>query len=49
VLFYLQEQQNGFIEMETTTLSIDTTFAKIIRLTLAAASRSDTEIHSAFL
>jgi Cd2+/Zn2+-exporting ATPase len=27
-------QQNGFIEMETTTLSIDTTFAKIIRLTL---------------
>jgi hypothetical protein len=28
VLFYLQEQQNGFIEMETTTLSIDTTLLK---------------------
>jgi Cd2+/Zn2+-exporting ATPase len=35
VLFYMQErtQKNGFIEMETTT-STDTTFAKIIRLTL---------------
>jgi Cd2+/Zn2+-exporting ATPase len=43
-IFCRNTQQNGFIEMETTTLSIDTTFAKIIRLTFeAAASRSDTQ------
>jgi Cd2+/Zn2+-exporting ATPase len=36
--------QNGFVEVETTSLSIDTTFAKIIRLTFeAAASKSDTQ------
>jgi Cd2+/Zn2+-exporting ATPase len=36
-------QQNGFIEMETTTLSIDTTFAKIIRLTFEAAASKVTQ------
>jgi Cd2+/Zn2+-exporting ATPase len=36
--------KNGFIEMETTKLSTDTTFAKIIRLTFeAAAAKSDTQ------
>ena len=44
ILFAGTLNKNGFIEMETTTLSIDTTFAKIIRLTFeAAASRSDTQ------
>ena len=36
--------KNGFIEVETTKLSIDTTFSKIIRLTFEAnASRSETQ------
>lgn len=36
--------KNGFIEMETTKLSVDTTFAKIIRLTFeATASKSETQ------
>lgn len=36
--------KNGFIEMETTKLSTDTTFAKIIRLTFeATAAKSDTQ------
>lgn len=36
--------QQGFIEMETTKLSTDTTFSKIIRLTFeASASKSDTQ------
>jgi Cd2+/Zn2+-exporting ATPase len=44
ILFAGTLNKNGFVEMETTTLSIDTTFAKIIRLTFeAAASRSDTQ------
>ncbi|MEZ7498975.1 cation-translocating P-type ATPase [Flavobacterium sp. Arc3] len=44
ILFAGTLNKNGFIEMETTTLSIDTTFAKIIRLTFeAAASRGDTQ------
>ncbi len=35
---------NGFIEMETTKLSIDTTFSKIIRLTFeATANKSETQ------
>lgn len=35
---------NGFIEMETTKLSTDTTFSKIIRLTFeASANKSDTQ------
>jgi Cd2+/Zn2+-exporting ATPase len=34
--------KNGFIEMKLLP-SIDTTFAKIIRLTFEAASRSDTQ------
>jgi Cd2+/Zn2+-exporting ATPase len=50
ILFAGTLNKNGFIEMETTTLSIDTTFAKIIRLTFeAAASEVTPEIHSAFL
>ena len=44
ILFAGTLNKNGFVEMETTTLSVDTTFAKIIRLTFeAAASRSDTQ------
>lgn len=36
--------KNGFIEIETTKLSIDTTFSKIIRLTFeASANKSDTQ------
>lgn len=36
--------KNGFIEMETTKLSVDTTFSKIIRLTFeASANKSDTQ------
>ncbi|MBP7184683.1 MAG: cation-translocating P-type ATPase [Saprospiraceae bacterium] len=36
--------KNGFIEIETTKLSIDTTFSKIIRLTFeASAHKSDTQ------
>lgn len=36
--------KNGFIEMETTKLSVDTTFSKIIRLTFeAAANKSETQ------
>lgn len=36
--------KNSFIEMETTKLSVDTTFAKIIRLTFeATASKSETQ------
>jgi len=36
--------KNGFIEMETTKLSIDTTFSKIIRLTFeATANKSETQ------
>jgi Cd2+/Zn2+-exporting ATPase len=44
ILFAGTLNKDSFVEMETTTLSIDTTFAKIIRLTFeAAASRSDTQ------
>jgi Cd2+/Zn2+-exporting ATPase len=44
ILFAGTLNKDNFVEMETTTLSIDTTFAKIIRLTFeAAASRSDTQ------
>lgn len=44
ILFAGTLNKDGFVEMETTTLSTDTTFAKIIRLTFeAAASRSDTQ------
>ena len=36
--------KNGFIELETTKLSIDTTFSKIIRLTFeASANKSETQ------
>jgi Cd2+/Zn2+-exporting ATPase len=36
--------KNGFIEMETTKLSMDTTFSKIVRLTFeAAANKSETQ------
>lgn len=36
--------KNGFIEMETSKLSVDTTFSKIIRLTFeAAANKSETQ------
>jgi Cd2+/Zn2+-exporting ATPase len=36
--------KNGFIEMETTKLSVDTTFSKIIRLTFeATANKSETQ------
>lgn len=36
--------KNGFIEMETTKLSVDTTFSKIIRLTFeASANKSETQ------
>lgn len=36
--------KNGFIEIETTKLSVDTTFSKIIRLTFeASANKSDTQ------
>ncbi|MBK7230796.1 MAG: cation-translocating P-type ATPase [Saprospiraceae bacterium] len=36
--------KNGFIEMETTKLSVDTTFSKIVRLTFeAAANKSETQ------
>jgi Cd2+/Zn2+-exporting ATPase len=36
--------KNGFIEMETTKLSVDTTFSKIIRLTFEAqANKSETQ------
>jgi Cd2+/Zn2+-exporting ATPase len=36
--------KNGFIEMETTKLSVDTTFSKIIRLTFeASANKSNTQ------
>lgn len=36
--------KNGFIEMETTKLSVDTTFSKIVRLTFeASANKSDTQ------
>ena len=44
ILFAGTLNKDSFVEMETTTLSIDTTFAKIIRLTFeSAASRSDTQ------
>ena len=44
ILFAGTLNKDSFVEMETTTLSIDTTFAKIIRLTFeAAASQSDTQ------
>jgi Cd2+/Zn2+-exporting ATPase len=41
--------KNGFIEMETTKLSVDTTFSKIIRLTFEAQGKQkrNTKIHSA--
>lgn len=43
-LFASTLNKNSFIEMETTKLSNDTTFSKIIRLTFeAAASKSDTQ------
>jgi len=36
--------KNGFIEIETTKLSVDTTFSKIVRLTFeAAANKSETQ------
>ena len=36
--------KNGFVEMETTKLSVDTTFSKIIRLTFeATANKSETQ------
>ena len=36
--------KNGFIEMETTKLAVDTTFSKIVRLTFeAAANKSETQ------
>ncbi|MCC7027008.1 MAG: cation-translocating P-type ATPase [Saprospiraceae bacterium] len=36
--------KNGFIEMETTKFSVDTTFSKIVRLTFeASANKSDTQ------
>ena len=36
--------KNGFVEIETTKLSIDTTFSKIVRLTFeASANKSETE------
>ena len=36
--------KNGFIEIETTKLSVDTTFSKIVRLTFeASANKSDTQ------
>jgi len=36
--------KNGFIEMETTKLSVDTTFSKIVRLTFeASANKSETQ------
>lgn len=36
--------KNGFIEMETTKLSVDTTFSKIVRLTFeATANKSETQ------
>lgn len=36
--------KNGFIELETTKLSVDTTFSKIVRLTFeAAANKSETQ------
>ena len=44
ILFAGTLNKDSFVEMETTTLSIDTTFAKIIRLTFeSAASQSDTQ------
>ena len=45
LLFAGTLNKNGFIEVETTKLSTDTTFAKIIRLTFeAVAAKSDTQI-----
>jgi Cd2+/Zn2+-exporting ATPase len=44
LLFAGTINKNGYIEMETTKLSIDTTFAKIIRLTFEAkTNKSDTQ------
>ena len=44
IIFVGTLNKNSFIEVETTKLSIDTTFSKIIRLTFeAAASKSDTQ------
>ncbi len=44
MLFAGTLNKNGFIEMETTKLSADTTFSKIIRLTFeASANKSDTQ------
>ena len=44
IIFAGTLNKNSFIEIETTKLSIDTTFSKIIRLTFeAAASKSDTQ------
>ncbi|MEO0312611.1 MAG: hypothetical protein RIQ89_2268 [Bacteroidota bacterium] len=44
ILFAGTLNKNGFIEMETTKLSVDTTFSKIIRLTFEASSnKSETQ------
>ncbi|MBK7357743.1 MAG: cation-translocating P-type ATPase [Saprospiraceae bacterium] len=44
LLFAGTLNKNGFVEMETTKLSADTTFSKIIRLTFeASANKSDTQ------
>jgi Cd2+/Zn2+-exporting ATPase len=44
ILFAGTLNKNGFIEMETTKLSLDTTFSKIIRLTFeASANKSETQ------
>ena len=44
LLFAGTLNKNGFIEMETTKLSVDTTFSKIVRLTFeASANKSDTQ------
>ncbi|MBX7154003.1 MAG: cation-translocating P-type ATPase [Candidatus Kapaibacterium sp.] len=44
IIFAGTLNKNGFIEMETTKLSIDTTYSKIIRLTFeASANKSETQ------
>ncbi len=44
VLFAGTLNKNGFIEIETTKLSVDTTFSKIVRLTFeATANKSETQ------
>ncbi|MBP7644911.1 MAG: cation-translocating P-type ATPase [Saprospiraceae bacterium] len=44
LLFAGTLNKNGFIEIETTKLSVDTTFSKIVRLTFeASANKSDTQ------